>query len=221
MHTFKLAAVATAFTLGVWMAAQAQEPPRKERDPAPATGVTTPAHNDAKILQWVKIDCEGIRECAELAAERTQNAEVKAFAQKVVDDHKRWEEACKQRHGDKVTAAYVNPEPRKIAEVVKDDGASRDGRLAYSPVDFVDVKKKVCSRMKDLGTKYMKELKAEDFDRAFLTHIQMAHEAAITGIDAVSGSASTELADSLKQGKTTLQEHLKAAENLNKPRQGN
>ena len=55
-----------------------------------ALGIATPAQNDDRILQWVKIDCDALHECAKAAASRATGEDVKAFAAKMVADHEKW-----------------------------------------------------------------------------------------------------------------------------------
>ena len=213
MKTMKLAACAAAFGWTVASVARAEDP-QKEGPAGQAlavAGAISPAENDAKILQWLKIDCDALAQCAEFGEKHATDEQVKALARTVVKDHKAWCEACKAKTGEK-TSAYV-PAPRTAA-LVKDEGASRDGRAVYAPTDFVAVKQKVCDHMKSVGMKELKQLKGAEFDKAFLAAQAMGHEAAIASIDAVSGNASTELAAELKEAKAGLEKHLEAAREL-------
>ncbi len=180
----------------------------------PFAGIASPAQNDERIQQWVKIDCDGLHECAKAAAAKATSEDVKAFAAKMVADHEKWAPLLKS----KTTTSAYTPTP-VAAAVVKDDGAARDGRLAYAPVDFVEVKRKVCARMKALGEKEMKALSGAEFDRAFLKAAKYGHEAALAGIAEVRGGASSELAQTLDQAKEGLTAHLRTAETLCKAEQ--
>ena len=209
-------ALAAGVCMGLvaWSTSGADDTPPSGTDVAKAAGVVTPAENDARILAWLKTDCDSITKCAEDAVSRASSDDVKQYAQRVVDEHKKWHQTFKDfKKNDNRTSAYVPPAD-KTARVVQDDGASRDGRVAYSPTDFLDVKRKVCSHMEKVGEKAMKDLKGAEFDRAFIKHMEFGHEAAIASIDAVRGNASKELAENLDKAKEAMQSHLDKAKEL-------
>ena len=214
MKTRNLAACAAACGMTFATAAVRAEDPAKDgaaHHALSVAGAITPAENDVKILQWLKIDCDALSECAEHCEKHATSEELKSFSRMVVQDHKAWCEACKAKLGDKVSAYVPGP---KTATLIKDDGVSRDGRMAYAPTDFVAVKQKVCDHMKSVAMKAMKDLKGAELDKAYLSAAVMGHEAAIANIDAVSGNASAELAASLKEAKAGLQKHLDAAREM-------
>jgi predicted outer membrane protein len=182
------------------------------KDNQAVTTIISPAQNDAQILKWVKIDCDAITKCAKGATSQITNTEVKTLADKIVSDHETMKnmikEKCKNMPADK------SEDKHTVATLIKDDGATRDNRAVYSPCDFVAVKQKVCNHMMSVGEKEMKKLKGEEFDKAFLVHMGMAHEAALASIAEVRGSASKELAECLDSAKETMTAHLNSAKEL-------
>jgi len=203
-----------------------------------AVGVISPQENDRRIARWLAVDNDALQGCSEMAREHASNTDVKEFAKTVAADHKRFHDMLKkdvsasdskesavkhksdEKHSDakhettddKATQAADDSE--KTATLLKDEGQSRDGRLAYKPTDFLEVKEKVCHDLRAKAEKEFKELKGTEFDHAFLTHMIFGHEALLATIDAVQANAGESLQTTLKDLHQSAEKHLKEARRL-------
>lgn len=187
---------------------------------AAPVGIISPQENDRRIARWLAVDNDSLHGCAMMAEDRTENARIKELARAVVAEHKRFHErlnAFTQTTADDVNNKQTPP-ASKTATLLKDDGRSRDGRLAFKPTDFLDVKEAVCKEMRAKAEKEFKDLKGADFDNAFLAHMVFGHEALIATVDAVKGDATQQLQTTLNDFRQISEQHLKNVRNLRKDR---
>jgi len=187
---------------------------------AAPVGIISPQENDRRIARWLAVDNESLRECAAMAEDRAENTRIKEMARAVVAEHKRFDErlnAFTQTTADDVNNKQTPP-ASKTATLLKDDGRSRDGRLAFKPTDFLTVKETVCKELRSMAEKEFKDLKGADFDNAFLAHMVFGHEALIATVDAVKGDATQQLQTTLNDFRQISEQHLKNVRNLRKDR---
>lgn len=186
-------------------------------------GIISPQENDRQIARWLITDQHAVIECSKMAQERSTNDSVKQFAQLMVTEHNscldKLEGIRKQAANTSDTApatiGNARVEARRSGIVVKDeDGQQRDGKMVYHPTDFVKVKEEICNQMKTTMAKEMKALSSSEFDRAYMKHIVMGHEALLATCKAVRKTASKELQAMLDQDIEKLNGHLKQAREL-------
>lgn len=222
-RNYLLVAVAALAAVGMGLAADEKEPPRKATSQiegaveiASPVGIISPQENDRRIARWLAVDNDSLRGCSEMAEEHSDNVRIKELARAIVADHKRFHErlnAFIQTVGvdgnNKSTTA-----PSKTATLLKDDGRSRDGRLAFTPTDFLEVKETVCKQLMAKAEKEFKDLKGTEFDHAFLAHMAFGHEALIASVDAVNGDATQTFQTTLNEFRQVSEQHLKNVQNL-------
>lgn len=178
-------------------------------------GMMTPQENDRRIIRWLDVDNKSIIECSQSVAGRSTRDDLKEFARTIVNDH----DTFRNKLNAWSSQSTAQPAPQNgqrdannsgvfSATLIKDDGAARAGKMLFQPTDFVSVKEKVCDKLHNDAKKYFEKLSADEFDRAYVVHMTMAHEALIASIDAVSGSATPELQAHLKELKDAAQHHL-------------
>lgn len=215
-------AVAALAAVGMGLAADDKEAPRKATSQiegavelASPVGIISPIENDRRIARWLAVDNDSLRGCGEMAEDHSDNARVKELARAVVADHKRFHErlnAFIQTVGN--GGNNKQPDPSKTATLLKDDGRSRDSRLAFRPTDFLEVKESVCRELRAKAEKEFKDLKGAEFDHAFLAHMTFGHEALIAGLDAMKGDATQHLQTTLDEFRQVSEQHLKNVRHL-------
>lgn len=187
---------------------------------ASPVGIISPQENDRRIARWLEVDNDSLQGCAAMAEDRTQNTRIRELARAIMAEHKRFHErlnAFTQTSADDVNHKQTPP-ASKTATLLKDDGHSRDGRLAFTPTDFLVVKEAVCKEMRAKAEKQFKNLKGAEFDEAFLAHMVFGHEALITTVDAVKADATQQLQTTLNDFRQVSEQHLKNVQNLRKDR---
>lgn len=200
---------------------------------APA-GIITPQENDRRIMRWIALDNRGFVEFSEVARDRATREDVKNFARRMADDHRKFQQmfgaADDKSFLDRAKDAAksdtdrplvgrpgaVRTPPEKTATLVQDDGRSRDGGLAFRPTDFVEVKEKVCSELRNDAKRQFEALKGSDFDHAYLAHMRIGHQMMLATIDAVKGTASEDLQKKLEALHEDCEQHLEQVKELQK-----
>lgn len=227
-RNYLLIGLAAVTAAGMGLAADNKDAPRKVTatqvngvvEVASPVGIISPQENDRRIARWLAVDNDSLRGCAEMAEDRTENTRIKDLARAIVAEHKRFHErlnAFTQTTADDINNKQV-PAPSKTATLLKDDGRSRDGRVAFRPTDFLEVKETVCKELRSKAEKEFKDLKGAEFDNAFLAHMVFGHEAFIATLDAVKGDATQQLQTTLDDFRQVTDQHLKNVRNLRKDR---
>ena len=185
----------------------------------PSVGVISAQENDRRLARWLSVDNNGMIGCAEWAADKTDNAEIKKLAGTIASHHKRIQETFNtlisaqppslQPFRGAVTAATT-------ATLIRDDGATRNGQIAFRPTDFLDVKERVCNSLHQKAEREFRNLKNTEFDRSFVTHMLFAHEAMIETLEAVKGDATPAFQTQLADLEHAAQKHLTELQRLHK-----
>ncbi|MBS1960850.1 MAG: DUF4142 domain-containing protein [Bdellovibrionales bacterium] len=142
--------------------------------------------NDAEIAQIVLTADNGEIDAAKLAKKRTKNADVKAFAEMMIDQHRAVTKDTKQ------LAKKIKLKPRESA-------ASRDLKESSKTAD-----------------KALKEKKGADFDRAYVDQMVADHQAVLDTIDnqLLPNAQNAELKALLTKVRPAVAEHLEHAKEL-------
>lgn len=226
-RNYLLVAFAAVAALGMGLGAGEKDVPDKAGassqiegavEVAAPVGIISPQENDRRIARWLAIDNDSLRACGEMVEEHSNNTRIKELAKAIVADHSRFHNrlnAFIQTTADDVNGQKT-PAPSKTATLLKDDGRSRDGRLAFRPTDFLEVKESVCKELRSKAEKEFKDLQGPEFDHAFLAHMVFGHEALIASVDAVKADATTQLQTTLEDFRQVSEQHLKNVRNLRK-----
>lgn len=192
----------------------------------PAARVVTPQENDHRIARWLIIDNRMIFDCAKLAKDRAERANVRSFAETLTADHQKCLDDLNSLSGkkapqDKTTdgsekkALGDNSKDRsRTAVLVHDYGASRDSRMVFHPTDFLAIREDVFRHLNETTRKEWEGISGAEFDRAFLKHQILGHELLIATMQAIRPTASAELQSSIDRDLVKWKTHLQMARNL-------
>jgi predicted outer membrane protein len=227
---YLLAFVCVSCVIGAMFAQEGTTRPDDKKaanDIVSAAKIISPIENDRKIAQWIMVDVQGIVDCSKQTVDRTSNETVKQFAQTMINEHKDCLSKLEQiaSREDPATRSERNPPIARIEDakvntarsgvLAKDEGGQlRDNKWVYRPTDFVEVKKDVCEKMKEVMMKEMKQLPAAEYDSMYLKHMVAAHEAFLASCQATRSTASKEMQAHLDQNVEKLNNHLKQAREL-------
>lgn len=176
-------------------------------------GIISPQQNDERIVRWLSVDNRGLIECSKLAVDHSTNDAVKQLAQRIVDEHQRFQNDF-GKHSGNVSANNDRPNAPTQAGLVRDDGQSRGGALLFYPTDFLAVKEKTCDELHGRAKKEMQRLTVADFDKAYLAHMIFGHEALMVSVDVLDNNASQTLQPQLKTLQDMSEHHLHEAKQL-------
>lgn len=155
---------------------------------------TKPAMTDADFI--MKTAESGMKEVqiAQLASEKASNADVKAFARRLVVDHSMLnEELAKLAKSKNVT---LKDDPTKPMKSDPSPATKPDPAAAHEPMN------------------HMKTLDGAAFDRAFIDHMVKGHEASIERFEKARDTKDESLEDWIEKKLPALKEHLKIAKDL-------
>lgn len=142
--------------------------------------------NDAQIAAIVVAANQVDIDAGEFAADRTDNDEVKRFAQTMVTDHT----AVNRSAGDLVAKLGVKPEDNATAKALRDGGEQNIAKL--------------------------RALKGAEFDRAYVDHEIAYHEQVLQALDAalIPNAQNAELKALLVKVRPAFVAHLNHAKHL-------
>ena len=226
-------ALAVALTSGssVWAQRPGEGVARAARpNDLPAAGVISPRENDRRIARRLEIDHKMIFECAKIGKERSANSAVRTFADAMTVEHRKCLDDLKaiakdtkddgasasatRDEGVKNSLGDTTPDRRRTAVLIQDEGKSRASGVIFRPADFLAVDEDVYNHLQKTMKKEWEAVSAEEFDRAFMRHVVMAHEMLLATMKSVRPTASTELRKSLDAGIEKLEGRLKSAREL-------
>jgi putative membrane protein len=152
----------------------------------PFVSVSAQGVNDAQIASIVVTANQVDIDAGKLAASRSANREVKAFAQLMVTDHT----GVNKSATDLVAKLKVSPEDNPTSQSLKSDGAKN---LAH-----------------------LKTLKGAAFDKAYVDHEVAYHQQVIDALDKtlIPGAANSELKALLVKVRPAFVAHLEHAKRL-------
>ena len=144
-------------------------------------------YSDAQTAKILKTANEGEIEAGKLALKHAQNADVKAFAKKMVDEH---QENLKTEKGVAQKAAIKFDDSPKSKEVAK------------------DAKDKIAS---------LKDQKKEAFDKAYMTTQVEMHQGLLDELDTklIPGTRDASLKSYLEKTRDHVKMHLEEAKKIN------
>lgn len=142
--------------------------------------------NDAEIAAIVVAANQVDIDAGKLAAKRASDEEVKAFAERMITDHT----GVNQQATALVTKLNVTPEENDLSKSLKADGAKTLDKL--------------------------RELPAEEFDRAYIDNEVKYHQAVLDVIDKtlLPNAQNAELKELITKVRPAIQAHLEHAQQL-------
>lgn len=178
-------------------------------------------------------------ELSQLAVEKTQNPQVREFAQKMIQDHTQYLTKLKkfnpqipdpaqlrsaqatQREGGQPGAAQT---PQRVTQA---GGATpRDGEVEQTGFDraaggqhqhaMVAIFKDACETKLQMTKESLAKLEGQDFDMGYLSNQVHAHVDMLAHLQAIKGKGDSNFNQLIEQGITTTTEHLTHAKDLAK-----
>jgi predicted outer membrane protein len=186
---------------------------------------------DSQIAACLVIDHKNEIALAQFASQRSQNAEVKDFAQKIAADH---QELVNQLQPIASAGGYDLDRPAGASKSGKrrnqrsdadaktsqrQDTAQRtDGARAnhQDGIDFIAVKQEIAEKCLQSARQALEEKQADKFDKCFVQGQVMMHTAMVDALEVLKNHASGELTSIIDDGLKTSQAHLDEAKRLEK-----
>lgn len=198
----------------------AQSPtPTPKPHAAPAAVPTGVPAGDAILASWLHSTCTNEIALAGIAAKQTKNSEVRAFAQKLVDDHTAF--AAKLQP----FAAALEPAAAKVGDTVQplpSDGKHPTDASASRPhatggaFDHAGLIRELGAKCLATASKQLASKPAAEFDRCFLGMQVAAHAQAIDMLTVFRTHASPSLVATLDEGLKVYGAHHELAVALHK-----
>lgn len=228
---------------GIAFAQNADEPDRRPRagqdrqvDAQQRRGVAANPQNRGNVAElagWLATGNQAEIELGKLAAERTQNDQVKQFAQRMVEDHGTFlnelrkfmpnvetkdaaEPATADRAADDTNAQPAPPADREARRQARGEAAdptkAQAARRGHGEMMQIGLK---ASKFKLALTKQMlEEYQGQDFDMGYLGQQIVAHIDMLATLKAMQGHGTGEFEQLLERGIATTEGHLKQARAL-------
>lgn len=183
-------------------------------------------------------------ELGQLASEKTQNPEVRQFAQKMIEDHTQFLTKLKKfnpqipdpaqfrsaqttgREGQpgttqtpgRVAQAGGTDQPQRRNGEVEQTGFDRSaaGSAGQQPSALVAIHKDAAQQKLQMTKEELSKLDGQDFDMGYLSNQVHAHVGMLAHLKAMHGKGDSEFNQLIEQGVSTTTEHLKMAKDMAK-----
>ncbi len=173
------------------------------------------------IVQKLKKANEAEIELAKLAIQKTDNEEVKQFAQTLVQDHQACVQKLQQKTGHnpsgKRNAGQSQPEKTPAAKSsLGDQGQSSGSHSATVPSELIQIAKHACDNSLKMTKEMLSNYDGQDFDMAFLGQQCVAHTMMLAELKAIESVGPQELQMLAQESSEKVQQHLDKAKELAK-----
>jgi predicted outer membrane protein len=177
--------------------------------------------NDRMIAECLGIGNQEEIALATLAAAKSQNPQVKQFAEKLVKDHAQALAQLERFGAQKIDLARVaeararlqeraQPENRAADRISRQTAAREDG------FNFIDVKRQMAQKCLQNAQREWSEKSGAEADQCFVGSQLVLHQQMIDGQEVLKQYASPELARVIDESIATTQAHLDHAKQLMK-----
>jgi predicted outer membrane protein len=239
---YKVGAIAVA-TLMLASVAIAQERPRvRPQEPGAnpaqqnlqnlkqritANRPTQGANNDRMIADCLAISNQEEIALGNLAAAKSQNPQVKQFAETLVKDHNQFL-AQLEKHGAQRVAFSLDREGRRADAAAPakprepgaaDQSNTAEQRTAFTQdgnLDFINLKRQMAEKCIENAHQGWSEKKGNEADMCFVGSQAVQHQQMINALEVLRPYASAELQPVIDQGISATKTHLAHAEKLAK-----
>ena len=196
------------------------------------TGQSTQQDADPILISWLLIDNKNEVALARIAVKRAQNADVKQFAQKMIDDHSKMVDGLKKARGgeaqtDKDAGDDVSREGRpdtskadrgtqEPSERAADANARRQdsdvgGTRVAGSFDHLQLMRDLGQKCQQSATEMLQKKQGAEFDRCYMGMQIAAHVKAEDMLEVFRSYASPTLRSSLEKNLTTVKQHKEEA----------
>lgn len=198
--TSTVLACIVALTLGSFAFAQQEQQQRQQR-----TGDSD--RSQRAVAMWLLLGNNAEIELANLALEKTENAQVRQFAEKMIKDHTAF--------ADKLQG--VAPAGRRAGEArTGGGGAAAEGRGGSGRVSMHTLSEQACKIELEMTKELLSHYKGQDFDMGYLGQQIVAHTKMLAKLKTAKEHSNGELQQLVDEGITTTQKHLEEAKSIAK-----
>jgi len=201
---------------------QAQEVTKVQSPPVAAKAT---AANDAILATWLHVGSTNAVSVSQIALKQAQHPEVRAFAQKMIDDHNAWSAKLQplttgptMAVGHDGEGERRNPEPgatpKPDAKKPADASSPRTDKAASDGFDHTALIRDLGKKCLQSETKMLSSLTGAAFDRAYMAMQVADHVRTSDMIEVFETYASPNLRPTLEAGRKTHAAHLEAAKAL-------
>ena len=213
-----------------------QNPPSSQgRDAGRIPGQNPSAMADSVLVSWLLVDNENEVAMARIAVQKAQSAEVKQFAQQMIEDHGKMIQKLSgmtnpaargnggetPRTGEARTgeARRDNPKDREASggrDTQAMDASSSRIMGSTGSIDHERLIRDLGKKCLESHSKMLQEKQGADFDRCYMGMQVGAHVDAIDKIEVFRNHASPALRPALDEALPVVQQHLQHAKELAK-----
>ena len=230
--------VLAAFMLPISLLQAQNEPQPKPATPPAATNAAASkvaAPSDAILASWLHVGSTNEVALAQIALKQTQNADVRAFAQKMVDDHTAWAAKLQPMargsgtghdkdggvdgggadHGrnDRGEGKNPNQDPATKPKVPTDASSAR-GQSGVGEFDHMALIRDLGKKCLQSETEMLRSKSAAEFDRCYMSMQVASHVRSADMVEVFKTYASPALLPTLEAGQKTIATHLEHAKTL-------
>jgi predicted outer membrane protein len=218
---------------------QAQNEPHSKPATPPATAATAAAKlaapSDAILASWLHVGSTNEVALAQLALKQAQHADVRAFAQKMVDDHTAWAAQLQpmtvgagkgstkdggadggvadRGRNDRGDVKNPDQDPAPASKAPKDASSPR-GQTAAGEFDHVALIRDLGKKCLQSATEMLRSKSPAEFDRCYMSLQVASHVRSADMIEVFKSYASPALLPTLQAGQKTIAAHLDHAKTL-------
>jgi putative membrane protein len=164
---------------------------------------------DREMAEALLIDNQGEVAMAQFALQKTQNEEVKQFAQKLIDDHQKMIDSLRQAGAEGGAADRRNSVNPGAAELQSTPGA-------MGGADFVSLKRELGQQCLQSGQRELGSKQGAEFDKCYIGMQIAAHQHAVDTLTVFRRHSGDQLGKTIDEGLPVVQAHLDHAKHLMK-----
>ncbi|TWU25417.1 hypothetical protein Pla52o_17180 [Novipirellula galeiformis] len=182
----------------------------------------------ALVQRLIKVNDAEI-ELAKLAQQKSDNDELKQFAQMIVQDHQALNQTLQQHAGHSASTRSHNAEadastrnqPRTSEDRKGNAQAKQQDRWADAqsnrvPMEFCQIGEQACDFALKMTKDMLNQYEGQDFNMAYLGQQTVAHINLLSELKAIESAGPQELQPIVQQAATKVQAHLEQAKQLAK-----
>jgi predicted outer membrane protein len=190
-----------------------QNMPQRHEANKPVVNTTTQAganSADSQLAGCLIVDNQGEIALGKLAEQKTQNNEVKQFAQMMVKDHTDFMQKLERFAAgqEQNAAAQSNPAMQNMTSATQPMGSQ--------PLNLATLKQQIGQKCLEMTQRELENRDGAQFDMCYIGQQVGAHVAVLAELEVFRNQASPELASLLDKGIETTKTHLEHAKTIAK-----
>ncbi|MBA4017874.1 MAG: hypothetical protein C0483_11920 [Pirellula sp.] len=171
---------------------------------------------DAELATCLSIDNQGEIDAGHMALQKSQNDDVKQFAQEMVNAHAKMIQDLQRFTGGVAQTSAAAPAEAGRAPASNVQQAGGVAHPSANGLDHIALKQELADQCKQTMQREWSEKSGAEFDKCYIGQQIGAHLHAIDAMRVAQNHASPELRQTLDQGVQTASAHLQHAKDLMK-----